>query len=120
MSLVSDALAVHAAAHAAAAGEPITYTRGDFTISIDLAVRCSPSRFEANTDFESDVQSNALGWLVFAADLVFDETTEEPLRGDRITTSNGDIFEVAPSQNGEHWRWSDEHEIRYRIHTIKL
>ena len=44
----------------------------------------------------------------------------EPMQGDRIKRSNGQICEVFPPMNESCWKWSGSAHTTYRIHTYDV
>ncbi|WP_436715817.1 hypothetical protein U8335_26690 [Roseiconus lacunae] len=119
MSLIDDALSLHAATLESAAGEPVTYQFGALTIAIEHAVR-GQSQFDAvQSDGESYTEVRTVDWIVRSALMIDPETQQkvEPCVGATITDSSGAIYDVVPSLNPTGWRWSNSHRVSYRIHT---
>ncbi|MDM4014632.1 hypothetical protein [Roseiconus lacunae] len=119
MNLIQDALSIHAADIETAASETVTYTRDGSSIEGVIAVRGRSEFEEVSSEGEIHVQTRMTDWLIRAQLLKLDGQPIEPKRGDKITTSNGQSFEVFPGPDGEHWRWREAHQHAYRIHTVR-
>lgn len=119
MSLYSDALAAGFAAIEAAAEERVSYFRGRlFELDDTPAVR-GQSEYEDMTTDGGMVVRRSEDWLI-RKELLVDASGNqfEPSRGDLITTSNGETYEVLAGGKGRSWRWSDPQQTSLRIHTV--
>ncbi|QDV44372.1 hypothetical protein Enr13x_42370 [Stieleria neptunia] len=119
MSLIDDALSLHADVLEGAAGEAVTYQFGDLTIAIEQAVR-GQSRFDAvQSDGDVYTEVRTVDWIVRRALMIDPDTEEtvEPSVGATITDVGGAVYDVIPSLNPTGWRWSDARRVSYRIHT---
>lgn len=119
MSLLDEALQIHAEALQEASGECVQYVRGDLEID-DVAAVMGDNRFdEFPSEGDARIASKAVDWLIEPCQLLDDDGNEfEPSRGDRIVNEKGHTFEVYPGPDEVHWRWSAR-RTRYRIHTVQ-
>ena len=119
MSLLSNALRQHANRLEQAAGERVTYARGTKSNVCVIAVRGRTDFEEILSEGDAEIQAKSLDFIIRRSALTLDGSEVEPQRLDKITTADGQVFEVFKSLDGVHWRWSDEHQTSYRIHTIR-
>lgn len=119
MGLIDDALRFHADTLESAAGETVTYIRGSQQTTGITAVRGKSQFEEFASEGEMRVQSKMTDWLIRVANLKLDGVAVEPERGDQIKTADGQVFEVFPGPDGEHWRWLEERQYTFRIHSVR-
>lgn len=121
MSIFSQALKVHANALTRAAGEWITYRRGQH----DFPLRAVPgeSLVENQTGYDDTrVLVKQVDFLVLEAELRNPwgcVETMVPELGDQIIRENGDVMDVVPGASEAVWEWSDSNHTFRRIHTVK-
>ena len=119
MSMLSDALAMHATSLLDSAGEKVSYVRGDTTISNVGAVAGQSVFEEVASDGEVRSLTKTVDWIIKPSALVIASAMIEPQRGDRIVKANGESFDVLPGSANTAWQWSDAHRTHYRIHTVR-
>lgn len=90
----------------------ITYRRGGSSISISATKGASQHQVDEITGIISWFDQD---WLIPASVL----TIGEPRTGDVIVHSSAE-YEVLPPTGEECWRWSDNHQTIYRIHTKRI
>jgi hypothetical protein len=91
----------------------ITYRRGGATpLSISATKGASQHQVDEMTGVISWFDQD---WLI-PADVL---TLGEPQAGDVITYGTSE-FEVLPNTGENVWRWSDNHETIYRIHSKRI
>lgn len=108
--------------------QEITYQRG--SDSVTLATTIGSSSGFSTREYGVREPWFARDYLIAVADLVLDGDRVEPQRGDRIVETFLDEDDevlatlthevLAPSEEEPAWRYSDEHRIRYRIHTKQV
>lgn len=91
---------------------------------------CTPTMWLGRTGMVSNLQDAArLEWseldlCIVASELVLDEETTTPAKGDRITlTLAGNEVEMAlmiPSSGEPSWRYSDPQRTIYRVHCKRV
>jgi hypothetical protein len=118
MSLMGEALGIHASTLMRAAGETITYVRGTNTISV-TAVPGQSTFDEVASDGEVRSQMKTIDWLVVPSVLKIGGMPIEPQRGDQVIRSDGQKFDVLPGAGNTAWQWSDSRMTFYRIHTVR-
>ena len=118
MSLLDDALALHATRLQDAAGETVTYFRGTDSVSVTAVVGESVFE-EVAGDGEIRPQIKTVDFLLKPADLVLSGSVTDPQRGDRVQRSDGETFDVLPGVNGSTWQWSDARKTFLRIHSVR-
>ena len=119
MSLLSDSLAIHADRLHEAAGELVTYVRGSISLTGIRATRGQTRFEEMPAEMDAVIQTRSADWLIEPSRLVNGSTLIEPQRGDKVIASDGNVFEVFPGADDKHWRYTDQNETFYRIHTVK-
>ncbi len=118
MALLDDALAFHVKTLNSAAGETITFKRGDDTVSLTAVV--GQSQFdELSTTGEVHALSKTVDFLVKPASLVLSGSAVLPQRGDLIQRSDGSQYDVLPGVEGTAWQYSDGRKTFLRIHSVK-
>lgn len=90
----------------------ITYRRGGSSLTISAARGASQHQMDQLTGIISWFDQD---WLIPASVL----TLGEPLVND-VIVCNGEQYEVLPPTGEECWRWSDNHQTIYRIHTKRI
>lgn len=90
----------------------ITYRRGGTSVSISATKGASQHQVDTLTGVISWFDQD---WLI-PADVL---TIGEPLSGDVITYGTEE-YEVLPATGEECWRWSDNHQTIYRIHSKRI
>jgi len=103
------------------AGSEVTYRRGAVSVTLTAVI--------GRTDFEvieqetaSLVRALSRDYLIDAVDLVLASAQVLPERGDTIEEVSQDnkrrTYEVAsPAPRTAHYKWSDPHHEKLRIHT---
>lgn len=120
MSLIDDALNLHADLINEAAGEWVSYIIGDTEIHDLVAVRGRSEFEEFASESDARILSRMVDWIVRADEMVDANGTRViPERGAQIETGDGQVFEVLPGPDGNHWRWSEARQYQYRIHTVR-
>lgn len=93
----------------------VTLRSGVHTTTGIAAVKTkSEALEEADEGKFLDIEST--DFLILAADFLVNGAAVKPDDGMTIEW-NGSTFELRPFANEPCWRWSDEYETRYRIHT---
>jgi hypothetical protein len=91
----------------------VTYRRGGSLLSsIAMTRGASGRQVDQLTGILSWFDQD---WLVPATVL----TIGPPKIGDRIEVGDS-VYEVLPPDGEDCWRWSDQHETIYRIHTKRI
>lgn len=100
-----------------AAAASVTYARGAETATVTAVV--GRTVFASNAEGAARVEFGDRDYLILAADLVAANANwTKPAIGDRITDSEGRVFEVVTPDTGEPaWRYSDPQHTTWRIHT---
>jgi len=100
-------------------GQPVTYTDGDISIEITLAVRASTNWDRNAAHPNVRIGDRSTDWLIDAAELVDGDTQLEPVRDATITTADGTVYRVLPmGADRQLWQWHDrDARTTYRIHT---
>ena len=101
----------------ASASQTVTYSRGSASVSIAAAIGNSAFTLD-NGNVVLNIESR--DYLFAAADLVLDGNTVTPLPGDRITESDGQVYEVLPIAGEPAWRYSDRYRTSLRVHTRQV
>lgn len=101
-------------------GIAVEYARGSAVLEITVV----PGRTLANMSSDQDgglsIKTRVSDFLILAEDLAFgSEGPSAPLRGDLITTTNGDSYEVLPQYGEPEYRKSDPYGVVLRVH-VKL
>jgi hypothetical protein len=87
-----------------------TYRRGGSALTSIAITRGTSGR---QVDQLTGILSwNDQDWLIPASVL----TLGEPLRGDKIEVGD-EVYEVLATEGEDCWRWSDNHQKLYRIHS---
>ncbi|NLG44785.1 MAG: hypothetical protein GX547_16205 [Phycisphaerae bacterium] len=107
--------AILAAALHRAAGEPITYRRGEALVSL-TAVR-GQSEFDPLDPAGVAITSHTTDWLVQRADLAADGELLTPAAGDTIEDAAGVRYDVRRPDGEKPYRYSDHAATRLRIHS---
>ena len=119
MSLLSDALAIHADRLHESAGEFVTYVRGSTTWANVEATRGQTRFEEMPSEMEAVIQSRTADWLIQPSQLMSGSTQVYPERGDKILDTGGSVYDVLPGADDKHWRYTDQHQTFFRIHAVK-
>jgi hypothetical protein len=108
--------------------QEITYHRGED--SVVLSATIGTSRGTVSLEYGMREQWIARDYLISVDDLVLDGERVQPARGDRIVETALDSDDEAtatvthevlpPSAEEPAWRFSDEHRLRYRVHTKQV
>lgn len=118
MSLLSNALAIHADRLVESAGEDLLVLRGGIEHAIKgVASETAVNEFGADGELRAVFKS--VDFLVQPKNYKIEGEIVEPSRGDRIKRKNGDVFDLAQGSSGATWEWSDAHRTHYRIHTAR-
>ena len=120
MSLIDEALSLHAATLEEAAGESVTYRFGDLVIPITKAIRGQTSFDAMRSDGDVVTEVRTADWIIRKTLFVHPNSQAyvEPSIGATITDAAGAVYEVMPGFNATGWRWSTSHRFAYRIHTL--
>lgn len=113
-----EILALQMATQKALNGIAVEYQRGSVVIEITVV----PGRTLANLSDQDglSMKTRVSDFLILAEDLAFgSEGPSVPLRGDLITTANGDSYEVLPYGAEPEYRKSDPYGVTHRVH-VKL
>jgi len=94
------------------AATTITYVRGGTSLSISATRGATGRQVDQLTGVISWFDQD---WLIPASVL----TTGAPRRGDKIVVGTA-TYEVLPPDGEDCWRWSDQHETIYRVHTKRI
>lgn len=120
MSIFSRSTAAVLQSMALAAGESVTYKRGEESIEITGAIRGSTNQ-DAESKFPgSRIADRSVDWIIEADQLKTDAgATITPKRGDTVTDSAGYIYRVLPfSPSSDLWAWVDRQgQTRRRVFT---
>ena len=119
MSLLSEGLSIHASRLHEAAGELVTYRRGADTVTDLEAVRGQTRFEELPSEMDATIQTRTADWLIEPSNLILGGVAVKPSRGDQVITSGGDVFDVFPGADDKHWRYADQFETHFRIHSVK-
>lgn len=87
----------------------ITYVRGGTSLSISATRGTAGRQIDQLTGI---ISWHDQDWLIPATVL----TNGPPRTGDKIETST-EIYEVLPPTGEDSWRWSDNNQTIYRIHS---
>jgi hypothetical protein len=118
VSAFSAAIAQALASVAAAAGETVTYHRGDESTGELTAVPGSQQR-RAEDVYDVPVDASSRDWIFEAAGLVIDGVEITPRRGDQVRQTVAGVetvYEVA-SDGDQVYRYCDRGRTRIRVHT---
>lgn len=118
MSFLNSSLSWHTVGMKSAAGETVTYSRGNACVELSAVV--GQTVFEdVGAEGETRSQLKSVDFLILPAELLIDGLTSEPQRGDQITRADGDKFDVMSGSSGTVWQWSDGRKTYFRIHTVR-
>lgn len=117
MSLIRIGLDRHKArlTSTTVAGEPISVRRGATTVTVNGAVRGKSTFDDSDGDGETVVSINSVDWIIPTSEY----THGEPRRGDEITDSGGDVYDLLPGMAGKSWEYVDAHETFIRLYTVR-
>ena len=118
MSLLSDALAIHASRLKESAGEVVTYRRGSLSAVITAVIGQTVFE-ELGGDGEIRVQTKSTDFIFATDDLKLDGDAIEPKRGDQVIKTSGDVFDLLPGSFGNSWSWNDGRQTHIRVHTVR-
>jgi hypothetical protein len=90
----------------------ITYRRGGTDLSISATRGASGRQVDQLTGILSWFDQD---WIIPASVL----TNGPPRIGDKVIVGTA-TYEVLPPEGEDCWRWSDQHETIYRIHTKRI
>lgn len=90
----------------------ITYIRGGTSLSITATRGAAGRQIDQLTGI---ISWHDQDWLIPASVL----TTGDPRIGDKIVEGTS-TYEVLPPTGEDCWRWSDNNETIYRIHTKRI
>lgn len=105
------------------AGESLVYSRGAQSVTVTAPMGKTMMRLDNSQTGGAIIEWTDADFLIAAADLVLGGSAVEPERGDKIRwTKEGitRVFEVLAPGGEPCWRWSDEHQTVYRIHTKQV
>lgn len=118
MSLMDEALSIHAERLNESAGSPVLYIRGTYELSVTAVI--GQTIFDDLTaDGEVRTQIKSVDFLITPGVLRIGGSLVEPQRGDRIKKKSGEVYDVMPGSSGTAWQWSDGRQTFYRIHTVR-
>ena len=103
------------------ASRVVTYARG--AQSVEVLATIGKTTFEVDDGYGVLVRHESRDFLVLTADLVLDEQSILPQRGDRIReTQNQQVFVYEVSAPGKEpcWRYSDPYRKTLRIHSKQI
>ena len=103
------------------ASRVVTYARG--VQSVEVLATIGKTTFEVDDGYGVLVRHESRDFLVLTADLVLDEQSILPQRGDRIReTQNQQVFVYEVSAPGKEpcWRYSDPYRKTLRIHSKQI
>jgi hypothetical protein len=103
------------------ASHVVTYVRGDKSVALSATV--GKTTFEVDDGYGVLVRHESRDFLILAADLVLNDTSVLPQRGDRIRETQGAttfIYEVTAPGKEPCWRYSDPYRKTLRIHTMQI
>lgn len=104
------------------ASKTVTYRRG--IDEVELLASVGNTEFEIETEDGADLERwQSRDFLIAAADLVLAGQTVLPEKGDTIKETVGDathVYEVMAPGDVPHFRYSDAHRVRLRIHTKQV
>lgn len=104
------------------ASKTVTYVRGIDSVSLSATV--GTTEFEIETEDGADLERwQSRDFLIAAADLVLAGKTVLPEKGDQIKETvgtNTHVYEVMAPGDVPHFRYSDPHRVRLRIHTKQI
>jgi hypothetical protein len=96
----------------------VTYVRGKDSVTVRATI--GKSVFEVESGYAVLERVESRDYLVPAADLVLDDETTLPLKGDRIKETDGGkvfVYEVMAPGAEPHFQFSDPYRKTLRIHT---
>jgi hypothetical protein len=96
----------------------VGYHRGEDSVQVRATI--GKSVFEVDSGFAVLERIESRDYLVPAADLVLDDETTLPLKGDRIKETDGEkvfVYEVMAPGSEPHFIFSDPYRKTLRIHT---
>lgn len=109
-NMLADAATWIAEQQQAHLSETATYRRGGAALTdISITRGASGHQVDQQTGIFSWFDQD---WLIPAEVL----TLGEPLTGDKIEVG-GEVYEVLPPNGEDSWRWADNHQVTYRIHS---
>ena len=112
-NMLADAATWLAGQQQAHLATTVTYRRGGSSLSsIAMTRGASGRQVDQLTGILSWFDQD---WLVPASVL----TIGPPVAGDKIEVGTA-IYEVLPPDGEDCWRWSDQHETIYRIHSKRI
>lgn len=100
------------------ASQPVTYSRGDD--DIELLATAEPPTQELDAAGGAIIDALAIAFVVQAADLVIDDTTIKPQRGDVIVFGPRTFGVVEPGPGEPPWSYADPYRKLMRIHAREL
>lgn len=117
MSQFSEIIASAYTLLRSAAGETVTYHRGEHSVSLDAVPGATV--YDATVGDDVTVEGRTRDYVIVAADLVLDDEQVMPERGDTIRHEiNGDVHVWEAIRFGEQvWCYSDHGQTAIRVHT---
>jgi hypothetical protein len=118
---MSDAQAELAEAMEESCGEEVTYTVGETGAEMTLTAvrgRNTHERF-ALADGRAALDQQPMDWLIRPAAIDFGAGPHTPTKGDRITTADGEVYEVLHRSDEPGVRRSGSHPTMWRLRTVR-
>lgn len=101
-----------------AASETVTYTQGNTAATLKATFGSQLLRV---TDHQGRVKTERTARdFIFALAAMTAAGLTLPQRGDKVTISTGEVFEVTPYDSEAAWRYSDPFETLVRVHTKQV
>ena len=103
------------------AASTVEYVRG--SQSVDLLATVGKTAFEVDDGYGVLVRYESRDFLILAADLVLNDMSALPQRGDRIRETQGGttfVYEVTAPGKEPCWRYSDAWRKTLRVHSKQI
>lgn len=120
MSAFASAIAAALGTVHAAAGEAVTYHRGDASVALTAVPGLNLLRTEEISDVP--VSANSRDWIFQASELVIGGAVIKPRRGDLVKqTVAGELVVYEVLHDGDQvYRYCDRARTRIRVHTKEV
>jgi len=119
LSLLGDAAGWLQNSLETAAGETVTYSRAGED-DITLVAVPGATTIELIAEDGSALRGKVRDFIINPADLVLSNEPVAPERLDRITRSNGEVYEVLPHAGENVYRPADQYGKMFRVHAKLL
>jgi hypothetical protein len=101
---------------AEAAGETVTYTRGESSWTL----KAVQGRYQSQDPGDrATVLVNVVDFIIRVSDWTASGATGTPQRGDTVYT-NGQTFKVIPVEGEGEWRYTSSHAVAFRVHSQRI